>query len=79
VGEKPLPRYDKSVTDRSHWPVRKFKLGEEDSSDDYSHFTPSERVAMVWEATKDAWAFKDPTWRESEFRRDVVRIIRRGR
>jgi len=67
------------VTDRSHWPVRKFKLGEEDSSDDYSHFTPSERVAMVWEATKDAWAFKDPTWRESEFRRDVVRIIRRGR
>ena len=66
------------MTDRSNWPVRKFKLGEEEE-DDYSCFTPSERVAMVWEATKDAWAFKDPSWRESEFRRDVVRIIRRGR
>ena len=72
-------RYHSIVTDRSHWPVRKFKLGEEDDSDDYSRFTPSERVAMVWEITKDAWAFKDPNWRESEFRRDVVRIVRRGR
>jgi len=66
------------MTDRSHWPVRKFKLGEE-PEDDYSHFTPSERVAMVWEATVDAWAFHDPSWHESEFRRDVVRIIRRRR
>jgi len=48
------------MTDRSHWPVRKFKLGEE-PEDDYSHFTPSERVAMVWEATMDAWEFHDPS------------------
>jgi hypothetical protein len=66
------------VTDRSHWTVRKFKLGEE-PEDDYSQFTPSERIAMVWEATKDAWALHDPIALESEFRRDVVRVIRRGR
>jgi len=78
VGSGGIPRYDCGVTDRSHWTVRKFKLGEE-PEDDYSQFTPSERVAMVWEITKTAWAFKDPSWRESEFRRDVVRIIRRGR
>ena len=66
------------MTDRSHWPIRKFKLGEEEE-DDYSRFTPSERFAMVWEITKDAWAFKDPSWRESRLRRDVVRITRRGR
>src|ERR1051325_11699933 len=78
VGAECVPRYDFRMSDRSQWPMRKYRLGEE-PEDDYSQFTPSERVAMVWEITKNAWAFKDPNWRESEFRRDVVRIIRRGR
>ena len=55
--ELPLAvRYHSIVTDRSHWPVRKLRLGEEDDRADYSHYTPSERVAMVWELTKNAWA-----------------------
>jgi hypothetical protein len=42
--------------DRSTWPVRKFRLGEE-PSDDLSHATTAEeRLAMVWTLTLEAWA-----------------------
>ncbi len=78
MGAGRVPRQHFGVTDRSDWPVRKFKLGEE-PEDDYSRFTPTERVAVVWEITKNTWAFKDPNWRESRLRRDVVRVGRGGR
>jgi len=63
------------VPDRSHWPTRKLRLEDEDR-DDTAHLTPGERVAMVWEITKDAWAAKD---HEPRLRRDVARVVRRGR
>jgi len=65
------------MTDRSLWPVRLTTLAEEDKHSDVDHLTPSERVAMVWELTKTAWAFKDGDFAESRLRRDVVRVIRR--
>jgi hypothetical protein len=64
------------VADRSQWTVKKYKLGEE-PPDDLSDLTPAERIAMVWEITKNAWAFKEPGFRESRLRRDVVRVVRR--
>lgn len=42
--------------DRSAWPVRRFALGEEPGDDLSLTTTPSERVAMVWPLTLDAWA-----------------------
>lgn len=40
---------------RAAWPVRKFSLGQE-PVDDLSALTVSERVAIVWRLTQDAWA-----------------------
>jgi hypothetical protein len=65
------------MTDRSQWPTRKIRLEDEGKDSDVSQLTPSERVAMVWELTKTAWTFKDPSFRESRLRRDIVRVIRR--
>ena len=58
--------------DRSHYRTRKMSLSEEGSESDLLHLTPSERVAMVWPLTVQAWTFKDGTWNESRLRRDVV-------
>jgi hypothetical protein len=46
------------------------RVGEEERA-----MTPAARVALVWEITKNVWAFKEPGWRESRLRRDVVRVI----
>jgi hypothetical protein len=68
------------MTDRSNWPVRKYRLGEEPRIDEETaRMTPGERISLVWEITKTAWAFKEPGWRESRLRRDIGRVIRRGR
>ncbi|MFN2421855.1 MAG: hypothetical protein ABR527_10865 [Gemmatimonadota bacterium] len=61
---------------RSDYLVRVFRLGEE--PDDYAAFSPGERLAMVWELTRQAWTFKEGKEPESRLRRDVVRVIRRG-
>jgi hypothetical protein len=66
------------VTDRSQWTVRKYKLGEEPEYDAATiAMTHGERIDLVWELTRTQWAMKDPTFRESRLRRDVVRVIRR--
>ena len=58
--------------DRSQYRTRKIPLSEEGCGSDLVHLTPSERVAMVWPLTVQAWTFKDGTWNESRLRRDVV-------
>ena len=66
------------MVDRSHYRVRKYKLGEEPEYDEATlQMTHGERIAMVWELTKTAWAFKEAGFRESRLRRDVARVIRR--
>jgi hypothetical protein len=68
------------MADRRNMTVRKYKLGEEPRIDpEIVALTPGERIDMVWELTKNAWAFKEPGWRESRLRRDVARVVRRGR
>lgn len=54
-----------------------------DRSDDEGHrdveeMTPAERLAIMWQLTLDAWAFKDGGQHaESRLPRDVVRLRRR--
>ncbi|HYH08570.1 MAG TPA: hypothetical protein VEK11_16055 [Thermoanaerobaculia bacterium] len=68
------------MTGRRNVTVRKYRLGEEPRiAPEILALTPAERIDMVWEITKTAWAFKEPGWRESRLRRDVARVIRRGR
>ena len=65
------------MTDRSHYPVRKYRLGEEPPDGEYVRsLTASERVAMVEQLTINAWTFKDGRWDGTRLRRDVVRTVR---
>ena len=64
------------MTDRSEYVTRKTTL-REPQPDDTAHLEPSERLAMVWPLTLQAWAFKGLD-HEPRLRRDVVRVIRRG-
>ena len=66
------------ITDRSSWPVWKGRVGEREPTADYSHLTPSQRIELVWEATKNAWSLTGVPLDESSFRRDVESLARRG-
>ena len=65
--------------DRSQYPTRKLRLGDPDDNRVISDLTSSERVGIVWQLTLQAWAFKEDLGDEPRLRRDVVRVIRRGR
>ena len=64
------------LKDKTTYQVRKIPLSEEGKHSDLSECTPSERVALVWQITAQAWTFKDGTWNEPRLRRDVVRTHR---
>lgn len=59
--------------------VRKLRLGDEDELADYCELTPSQRLAMIWPITIEAWAFAGQDIRELRLSRSTVRIIRGGR
>jgi hypothetical protein len=65
--------------DRSNYPTRTISLQEEGRDSDLRDRDPGELVAMVAELTRQAWTFKDGRWDEPRLRRDVVRVVRRGR
>ena len=69
---------DESTVDRSTYPTRKTTL--HGAADDAwtDALDPAERIAMVWQLTMQAWAFKGLE-HEPRLRRDVVRVVRRGR
>ncbi len=60
---------------RAELPTRKLRLGEPED-DAVLRLSPSERVAMVWPITVQAWAFKTGVLDEPRLRRDVGRVIR---
>jgi hypothetical protein len=64
--------------DRSSWPVWVGRVGEPQPKADYGNLTPSQRIALCWEATKQAWAITGTELDESAFRRDSESFSRRG-
>lgn len=66
------------MRDRSHWQSRKITFAD-DKPPDVSHLTPGERLALVDETTAAARAFQTGSSDEPRLRRDVERVIRRGR
>lgn len=57
--------------------VRILRLQAEENHDDFLLLTtPAERLQIMWELTRAAWTFKGEPVAESEFQRDVIRIIR---
>ena len=67
------------ASDRSNYPVRKLRLQDEGADSGVQHLTPSERVALVWQLTVQAWTFMEGRWVEPRLRRDAVRTVRGGR
>lgn len=69
----------RTMIDRKDIRVRVTRRTEADRRD-VANLTPAERMGMVWQLTRDAWAFKgEPERVESPFQRHVVRIHRGGR
>src|SRR4051812_17069604 len=70
-------RYNTDM-DRKNMPVRVTTLQQAAEDDDkyYASLSVSERIAMVWPLTVDAWTFAGVPI-ESRLRRDVVRVVRR--
>jgi hypothetical protein len=80
VGEAGLSRDIIRNVARPGITVRKYKMGEEPLIDeDVLRMTPGERMALQWEITKALWMWQSGSDDEPPFRRDVVRVIRRGR
>jgi hypothetical protein len=65
--------------DRSRYPIRIRRLHDPEDDEYVRRLTPGERMAMVWQLTLQAWAFKEGLADEPRLRRDVVRVVRRGR
>ena len=76
---RPADDADAAQPDRSAWSVWVGRVGEAEPKADYSHLTPSERIALCWEVTKQAWALTGATFDESAFCRDSESLSRRGR
>ena len=67
-----------SKAERANWPVREVRLGEKEPNP-YAHLTPEERIGMVWEITKAAWAFKGHSDVDPTLQRHIGRVVSRGR
>ena len=57
--------------------IRIFKLGEEDKHNDLRTTTAAQRLAMMWQLTLDAWAFKGEPVAEPRLPRHIVRVLRK--
>jgi hypothetical protein len=63
--------------DRQH--VRLFRSLIESDDGGYMPGTPAERLAQVWELTREVWSFWDPSSAEQRLQRNVAVLFRRGR
>jgi hypothetical protein len=67
-----MPDDDRHRSDRSAWPVRVCRLGEEPAADET---TASERLAMMWELVVQSWAMAGRTIPDYERRNTPVRVV----
>ena len=57
--------------------MRRIALDDEGASDpDVERMTAGERMAIVWQLTRQAWCFKEGREPEPRLRRDAVRTLR---
>jgi hypothetical protein len=66
------------MSDRGHWPVRKFRLGEEPSDDLSATTTAEERLAMMWPLALEAWSLTGKPLADYARSEAPVRVIRLG-
>lgn len=60
--------------------VQVFRSHDEAEDGGFMPGSPAERLAQVWELTRDAWLFFDPNFDAAQrLQRDVAVLVRRGR
>jgi len=64
------------MTDRSAWPVRKYRLGEEPSDDLSGSTTPEARLEMMWPLALEAWSLTGRPLPDYARRDTPVRCVR---
>ena len=62
--------------DRQH--LRLFRSLSDSDDGGFMPGTPAERLAQVWELTREVWFFADPSGVEQRLQRDVAVLIRGG-
>jgi hypothetical protein len=63
---------------RANWPLNVRRLHDPEPNP-YAHLTPEERVGMIWEITKAAWAFMGHPDVDPTLQRHIGRVVSRGR
>jgi hypothetical protein len=58
--------------------VRRATFKEQGQEPDLRATTAAERLAMMWQLTLDAWAFRGEPVDESPLPRHIVRVLRRS-
>ena len=61
-----------------HQDVRLFRSNGEGDDGGFMPGTPEERLAQVWELTREAWFFAQGVDSDQPLRRDVAVFVRRG-
>jgi len=61
---------------RADLPVRKLRVSETGPDPWVRGLSAEQRIAMVWQLSLQAWAFKEGLLDEPRLRRDVVRTLR---
>ena len=68
------------MSSREHIRVRILHKMDDEGRQDVADLEPAERLGMMWQLARDAWAFKGGSEHaESRLQRHVVRIHRGGR
>lgn len=63
---------------RAHWPVQKYRLGEEPGDEVWSAMTPEERVLSMWPLAVDAWILAGRTIPDYDRANTPTRLFRPG-
>lgn len=66
-----------NAPDRSRYLVRKSRLGDPEPRESVG--TPEECISMMWELTRNTWAFMGHADAEPRLQRHLIRVVRRGR
>lgn len=61
---------------RLDWPIRRFDLGAEPGENLWASTTPPERLAMMWELSRQAWTLSGQPLPEYSRHRAPGRVIR---
>jgi hypothetical protein len=64
--------------DRSSWPVKVYRLGEEPSNDLSESTSPEERLTMMWELAERGWVLAGRSFPEYDRKNVPGQVLQKG-